>query len=231
MKRKDEITAAELMARLLQDPTYLREEAKRSAAEEKQRSALLSALKPVVDDLRTVGITVDSIDDLAVRHAPLRNEAVNVLLKWLFGVQQVRAREQIVRALGAAANSFPGQALAETFDQTNDESLMWAISSTIASAQPTGIADWLRERVLDSRIGKPREMLVVAIARLLPSHEAKHLLRKLLNEFPGHAALALSEIGGLEDISLLEEGKTGASDWQRVEIEKAIRRIQQRFSD
>lgn len=228
MTKRQPKTAAELMAELSQDPEFVAKQNRRAEADDQRRRAVIRALQPVVEDLREIGITVDSVDDLPSRHAPLNDSITSVLRRWLGGFEDPRATEQVVRALAAARPGFPGTELTDLFDQASDPSLRWAIANTVALARPSDVTDWLRSRVRDRSIGKPREMLILAAAELLPPEEARSVLRDVAPDFPGHAAMALRNLGTQAELQLLDSIRGDASEWETKEIDRTAAAIRRR---
>lgn len=73
-------------------------------------------------------------------------------------------------------------------------------------------------------------MLVLALARCVPHNEAVPILRAVFDSVPGHAAMALGEIGSSDDLTFLRSKVHHVKSWQQKEVSKAIRRIQRRGS-
>jgi len=109
-----------------------------------------------------------------------------------------------------------------------DESLRWPIANTMAVANPTGIADWLVVAIRERRYGTARQQLLTALARHARRDVALPILREMVDEMPGHAAIALGRIGGLEEAELLESHRDRAQGWERKEVDKAVRKIRKR---
>ena len=138
----------------------------------------------------------------ALQNVPLSVTVVDVLLKWLRQTEQEEVQTAIVRSLTACGVEFDGAILVELFENTSSESLRWTIANTIAEARPVGIAGWLLRVVPDSSYGEARQMLLLALARLVPATVANKVLWDVFEELPGYAADALAESG---DSHALEE--------------------------
>ncbi len=136
-------TAAELMAELQADPTFRQwelEKERELQALEQQHARLI---EPVLNRLREHSLRGNSIEEIVRNHAPLSADAIEVLLAALPKLNDDRAKESVVRALGAAGQSFDGRSLVDCFAQTQDERLKWAVVNTIALTNPHSIDDWL----------------------------------------------------------------------------------------
>jgi len=71
-------------------------------------------------------------------------------------------------------------------------------------------------------------MLALAVARLAPRNRAIAALVRALDDLTGHAALALGEVGGASEVTLLEARLPHARGWARRELERAIRKMRKR---
>ena len=221
MSNSNPITAAELMEQLQSDPAY-------QVKMKQQRQAQIDANKqyqadvaPILHELGELGIDTD-LYDLAQYHAPLSEEIVQLLLKWLPKTEDDRVLEGIVRSLGVPEIPYDGTALIEAFEQTDSDTLRWVIANTIAEAQPANVGDWLTDAVQKSSYGKAREMLILAVARIIDSQSAISVLKQYANEFPGFVAKAFSECGDRSLINFLDDLKSDSNSWEQKEIARAI---------
>jgi len=227
MKTKGKKTAAELMTELEADPAFREARAQRETEHAVRVDAYRRAAEPVMQDLQAIGIPVTSVDDLLRSWVPLSNEIAHVLLGHLAVSSFEPLQESLVRAL-AAAQPFPGRILVDLFEATPSENLKWVIANTMAMARPLGTSDWLLKAAAAPSSGKAREMLVLAVARLVPAAPAKALLRTLFDDLPGHVAMAFAEVGGREELVLLKAKRDRMKGWIKKEIDKAIRAIEKR---
>ena len=210
MNKDDWMRADELMAKLEADPQYQhRAAARQSEAEARAREAEESS-RPVLKVLEGMGYRASSVSELPQRYAPLPGPLVNVLLRAVEEVRSEAVLDEIVRALGAAGVQFDGSTLASLFDRTDSQPLKWAIANTLAAGRAQGIGQWVLVRLRDPAAGKAREML---------AHAA-------LAEMPGHAAMALRQLGDRRALDPLRASRESALDWERLEIVKAIRAIE-----
>lgn len=228
MSKKAWVSAADLMTELQQDPEYQKKRAERERAHEERVQRTQAAAEPVVRELQGAGFAVDAVDELATRYAPISQPGIDILLSWVFRVQDETVREMIVRALGATTEPFDGRPLARAFEESQSESLRWAIGNTMALAHPTGLAEWVVKAVADPGSGRARETLALATAKLAPSAIACRTLTPLLEELPGNVAQAFAKCGGPTEAALLETWRERTKGWQRKEIDKAIRAIRKR---
>src|SRR5689334_6516791 len=130
MKRKT-MSAAEFMAERNADPEYEKKRFAREEALAARAEAIARAAAPVLQELAAQGCMVVSLDELALRYAPLPGSITRTLLEWLSRVTDAAVQEQIVRALAAVREPFSGATLARLFEGTQVESLRWAIANTI----------------------------------------------------------------------------------------------------
>jgi hypothetical protein len=222
-------TAGELMAEMEADPDF-----QRRRAEKERRYAELAARfdeieRPIRDALRQIGVEGESIQEMTRRYAPLSAQIVEVLLDWLPRVKEDRVKESLVHSLGAAREPFDGRPLVEAFVSDRSDTLRWPIANTIAEARPFGITEWVIEAVQTPAFGTSRQMLVLALARLATPETAMPILLSLLDELPGHVAIALSEHGGAVELQALQDRVNGVDGWQKAEFLKAIRKIRRRL--
>jgi HEAT repeat protein len=224
MRKKRATTAKEFAAQLKADSAYqkkLEQQAENTARIQKAEAALMTALS-------SKGYTAASLDELVRKHAPLRREIADALVETLDDVSDTNVREAIVRALGAAREQFNVRPLADLFERVDSPTLRWAIANTLAEARPTSLSDWIIDALLNPAFGKAREMLTLAAARTNPPEVANPVLVRLLDELPGHAALALAETGGPGEVEALHRAYRTATGWERERIGRTINIIARR---
>lgn len=171
------------------------------------------------------------MDELATKYAPLPGPVVAVLLEWLPEARDTEVQEQVVRALGASGVAFDGDALVMLFRITESGTLRYAIANTLAQAPVRGVGTWLLKAVENPEYGTARQMLALAAARHNASAVANPVLVGLLAQIPGHAALALSETGGQNELEALEHVYANASGWVKQEIGRAISVVRRRLTE
>lgn len=230
MTKTTNLTSQELLARLSQDPEFLANEERRAKERVLREAQHREIEKPVLQNLESLGLKVSSIADLVRDYAPLGPEVTGPLLSWIPRIENESVNEGLVRALAAAAEPFDGHALIEAFEKTQSEEFRWAIANTMAEGRPYGVADWLMEVVPDPSYGKAREMLVLALARLVVSRRANDVLLAVFDQLPGHAAAGLAEAGGLRELKVLRDMREKYKGWVKKEIDRAIRSITKRLN-
>jgi hypothetical protein len=240
MKKKSTITAEELLAELQRDPVWVARQDSKQKKRDQLTQEFASLEQPLLSQLRDAGLDVRSIGNAKYFESqlPLKPKVIQVLLEWLPRAHW-RMQEPIARILGLATTPFDGNALCKTFDDTLSKdldrlpldeatslsSLRWAIANTIAEARPLGVTSWVSKKASDSTLGKSREMLLLAAARLMPRAEAVEALKSAFEEFPAISALGLSEIGGDEEKAFLSEKEQEYDGEVRKEIEMAVARL------
>lgn len=225
MKKRGSITAGELNERLAKDAEYQA----RLAAQDAHAELIRRQEEPLLEELRYVGATADSLEDMVKKYAPLPAEISSVLLGYLDAPLAPGLIEAIVRALGAAGEPFDPSPLRDLFESTQSDLLRWAIANTLAELRPLGLRDWLAATIVKSELGTSRQMLTLAVARTFPAREACDLLMQVYADLPGHVALALGECGEEKELEFLRSEVTKVPrGWIKAEIEKSIKRIQRR---
>ncbi|MDP9903104.1 hypothetical protein [Arthrobacter bambusae] len=114
-KSSKRTTAAELMAQLQNDPEYQRKMQEEEAERQVRVQELSRAEQPIVADLRSVGVEVDSVWDLVNTSVPYP-AALPVLLKHLqLGGYPDRVMESLGSALAVRPAVFAWDALRELY--------------------------------------------------------------------------------------------------------------------
>lgn len=223
-------SAADFLAELNADPEHV---ARRSAQEDARvlrEAEIQTVTRSLLEALAARGYPIATLDDLPARYAPLPESVVGVVLEKLLEIHDPGVQEQLVRALGAAAVPFDGAPLVRLFEATESEAVRYAVANTLAQANPRGIAEWALQAVRNAEYGAAREMLALAVARHAAPDQANPVLLGLLDELPGHAALALAESGRAREMEMLEAKHAEASGWVRKEIGRAVSVIRRRLT-
>jgi len=227
MTKKRPMTAKEFAAQLEADSAYqakLGQQTENAARIDKAEAALIKALS-------SKGYPAASLEELVRTHAPLRRELADALVESLDEVSDTNVREAIVRALGSAREPFNVRPLADLFERADSPTLRWAIANTLAEARPTSLSDWIIDALQNQAFGKAREMLTLAAARTNPPDVVNPVLVRLLDELPGHAALALAETGGPGEVEALRGAYQRATGWEREQIGRTINIIARRHEE
>jgi len=98
MPKQPPVTAAELAARLRADPEFVARQQEQEQARAERSPLLRAEQEPMLADLRTIGLEVNSVWDL-VNTSSNYDEAIPTLLKHLKLPYSDRTREGIARAL------------------------------------------------------------------------------------------------------------------------------------
>lgn len=231
MSGRDEVTAAELMARLNADSEWVgrrkRQEADRQGvAEANRRDAA-----PVVADLRAAGFEVDSIADLHNRRLDYR-EAIPVLLSWLSRVENRAVKEDVVRSLTVEwARPQAAPLLVEEFRRVDDSEeevgLRWAIGNALAEVADDEVFEDVADLASDARWGRSREMVTVALGNM-SDPRAVEVLRELLHDeqVAGYAVMALEKLGASETRSDIEPLLDHPAAWVRNKAKQTLSKFE-----
>jgi hypothetical protein len=230
VKHKGSISVDELLAQLEKDEEYVRRDTEKSIQRQIETSESVLIEKQILRDLAPlIQRPVSSLADLGRHYAPLSREVVTMLLARLSQVNQNEAiQEALVRCLAAAGVEFNRELLTDLFEKNACESLRWAIANTITEARATGISEWIISAVQDPAYGDARQMLCLALARLIPQRRANEVLISVFDQLPGHVAMGLAESGDLRELEVLRKKRNKYRGWIRKEIDKAVRSISRR---
>jgi hypothetical protein len=219
-------SAAEFAAELKQDREYMAKQVERATRLVEAEAAEQAAM----EFLASRGYVARSLSALVQRYAPIPGDLAESLLDLLAEVDHPNVIESIVRALGAVRGSLDPSPLIRLFEQTESETLRWAIANTLAEARPTVAGPWILRAIRESAYGKAREMLALAGARTNHPEVVNPVLVDLLTELPSHAAMALRESGTAAELPALERAYSSSSGWQRKEIGRALSVVRKRAS-
>ena len=128
------MTAAELMAKLQNDPEYQRKAQAAEAQRQVRVQALRRAEQPIVADLRRAGVMVDSVWDLVNTSVPYP-DALPVLLKHLqLGGYPDRVMESLGSALAVKPAVFAWDILRELYLKARGEGEEEGIAVALAAS-------------------------------------------------------------------------------------------------
>jgi hypothetical protein len=143
---------------------------------------LREEVKPLTDELATVGIKADVWD--LVNTSARYEEAIPILVKHLRKPYHRKNKEGIVRALAVKeAKGIANKTIMEEYRKApkEDHHFRWAFGNTLNVIVTRDDLDDLIEIVLDETNGNSRQMFVRALAKLkLP--RVKETLHKLTND-------------------------------------------------
>lgn len=222
------VPASELMQRLERDPQYL---ARREEADAKWHRAVEQnklAANPIIEDLKEIGFSVESIDELR-RSGAKYKAAVPVLLKWLPAIENVDIKEAIVRALSVPwAKPTAARPLIAEFHATSEPAsgLKWTIGNALAVVADDDVFNEIAELVRDKRHGKAREMLAVALGNMADLRAVDLLLELLRDdEVVGHVLIALGKLKIEKARPLVESLLNHPKPWVRNEAQKTLAKL------
>lgn len=149
-KSSKRTTAAELMARLQNDPEYQRKMQEQEAELQARVRELTRAEQPIVADLRSVGLEVESVWDLVNTSVPYP-EALPVLLKHLqIGGYPDRVMDSLARALAVKPAVFAWDQLRELYlkatGRGEQEGLAVALTASATKDHLEALIDLLNDQ-------------------------------------------------------------------------------------
>ncbi len=190
--------------------------------------ARLSESRPILDELRAIGIAVNSVSDMYNNRMDYKT-AIPLLVSWLSRTRNPKIKEEIVRALSIRwAKRIAARPLIAEYDAlpANQHSLRWAIGNALDVVADDSVADDLIRLAVDRTYGEDRQMVVRAL-RHVHRDTAVPVLRALLddNDVKGHAAIALRKLRAHEARADLERLVGCERRWISNEAKKALHAI------
>jgi len=189
---------------------------------------IINTEKDLINDLRTVGISISSVWDLVntKAHYP---EAISTLLNHLNLDYNIRIKEGIVRAL--EVKEAKGIACKELLIEYNnrpveDSGYRWAIGSTMFVVITINEMDFVIDIVLNKKNGTSRQMFVLALAKIFNPRIEDVLITLLDDEdVVGHAVSVLGKKKSIKAKSKIESLLSSKRSFIRSEAKKALERI------
>jgi hypothetical protein len=158
------VTAAELMAKLERDPAFLAMRARKEEDHRTREREAQQAEAPLVQDLRSAGLQVDSVWDL-VNASHRSAAAVPILLAHLQRPYPPAIREGVARALAVPEAVVAWRLLVGLYREESDPRLREAFAVALAGcANRETLAD-LISLARDVRQGSSRILLLQALER------------------------------------------------------------------
>jgi hypothetical protein len=165
-KRRGGTSAAELMAQLEADPEFQRKKAEREAVLGERRRVLAGAEAPIVSDLRSAGVEVNSVWDLVNRSVPYP-KALPVLMEHLKrGGYPDRVMESLGRALAVGPASVYWQRLRELYGRATGVDEKDGLAVAMAASATAEHLDAMIDILGDASWGSNRIYLLRAILRV-----------------------------------------------------------------
>lgn len=192
-------------------------------------------MSDVLEELRAVGYPVASLSELRVSGLKYR-DAIPVLLAAVSAENDVRQKEQLVRALSVPwAGLETLRLMISEFGVVPSSTgrpgfhLRWAIGNAIEVLWDDRVFDELAALALDAHYGGARQMVVLGMGKSRRA-EAPDLLISLLDEpdVSGHAVQALAKIGDPRSRGALETMSSDRRAWVRKSAAKGLEKIARR---
>lgn len=175
---KKVVTAAELMARLNADPAYVAR--KKAQDEEFQRMAQEDARAeaPLVRELRSVGLKVDSVWDFVNGKVGVEPHAraLPILLNHLEHPYPDAIREGIARAVAIPAAKFAWPVLVRLFREATERRSKDGLAVAISNIADDEVLDELVDLAGDAKQGESRILLLNGLERSNRSDARKALM-------------------------------------------------------
>lgn len=196
----DRKTAAELMSELGSDKAFLEREREQEDARKKIRSELLKAEAPLVSDLRSAGVDVESVWDLVDRKEPYPS-VIPLLFEHAKKDYPDRIREGIIRALGVPSSRERWGELVEFFEKNSlnlPQKIRHAAAFALSGAADDSVIDDVIRLISNDKLGEDRIPLLLALMRS-KNPKAKMLVLELRNDpCLGREVKRLRRIGRLK---------------------------------
>jgi hypothetical protein len=183
MKKRNSMTAAEALAARLANPEFVAQQQEQERLRQERAAAWSIAEKPLLMDLKNVGLEITSVWDLVNTDKPYP-EAIPVLLTHLKKKYPDRVKEGIARALAVPDAKRGWDVLLDEYTRITDESGKDAkdgLAVAISAVSDDSIMGELLQLIRDRRHGKSRILLLRGLKKSkLP--EAKKALDELVND-------------------------------------------------
>jgi hypothetical protein len=224
------MSAAELMAELQKDPDFVARARRREQQSKQNVEVYTRAAAPILKELAARGFPVSSIGELRQRKLDYR-PVIGLLLHWLPRIADWDVKEDIVRTLSVPwAKPQAAAVFVEEFRKTPEgseaASFRWAIGNGLSIVADDAVFDDLVELARDTRFGRAREMLALALGNIQNPRAIDVLMRLLEDdEMVGHAVVALGNLKATAARERLMELTQHPKMWIRNGAKKALARI------
>ncbi len=183
MIMRKEITAAELMAQLRQDPEFCAREKLHDEEVERRKQSRRIEQMQLLSELREVGVVVDCVWDLVNTRAEYP-AAIPVLVRHLSKSYTLPVKEGIARALTVEyAGPEALRKLIDEFlkqDDNSGNSLKWVLGNAIGAVATSSDEEALIGLATDRAHGIAREGIVAELSRMMKDRKRlKHILAQL----------------------------------------------------
>lgn len=224
---------------------------------EEHKRKYFEALKPVVEDLRKLGLEIrkgdfthlqakdgtvlpmkdmgiEQVDDdlqyLNRKYKPLPQEAVEVLLKWIPQIEYPPAQEVLISQL-SEAKKYNGNILLKVFKQTNSSLVRERIGFVLEESSPDIDLLDLEKILLDPKYEQDIPTLILAGIKLLPKDKINPILLAKFNNFSLIVLRGLRKTGSKDELEFLEAKLSSGTLDKKLEkeVEVTIEKIHSRL--
>jgi HEAT repeat protein len=192
----------------------------------------LTEERPVLAELRTLGLDVDHIEALYQQRYDYRR-AIPLLVSWIPRVRDRAVKEMLVRAVSVPwARGIAGPVLVETFEKADDSaSFRWAVGNAIETVADASLLDDMIRLARNPDYGKAREMVVLGLGRINRPEAVQALVEFLDDpEVAGHAVKGLARLQPPEARTALGRFVDDERGWVKLAARRAISGIDRRVA-
>lgn len=220
------MTAAEFMTALASDSDYQERKGLRDRARAARHADHLATYEPesarVLSDLTGAGFDLKRISDL--NRAGHYAEAIPVLIHWVPLVSNRPLREELIRVISVPwGGRQAAELLLSEMKKPGDARLKWAIANGLAVVADDAVYRDVVALIADKTVGKPREMLTLALGNMKNPAAVDILVRLLEDDIVvGHALMALRKLKAVAARPLIERLVEHKKAWVRTEARKAL---------
>ena len=186
---------------------------------------------PILEELRLLGLNVEHIEDLYLRHLDYRAAMAN-LVAWIPRVRDPTVKEMLVRAVtDRHAGPLAGPMLVREFqaDDVEAGSLRWTIGNAIDAVADAALVDDMLRLVANREYGTDRQMVVNALGRFRRPDVVRALVGLLDDPtVNGHAVAALARLKDPRTASAMRGFVDDDRAWVRRAARKAIADLDRR---
>lgn len=221
MKQKS-MTAAEFIKLKNLDENYKREQQLRKEREDQIYLEKAKIESQLIEELKTKGIVIQTVDDLINLNETFPNEVLDILFKWLPKLSnRYSSQEFIVRGVTKQELGIRAKMLTNIYDlESSNTSLKWAIANCLANSKVEGIEDWLMEKMKNKNIE-----IALAASRNLDPAIVLPFLQENFEKLNDLIFQSLGEIGGKLELNFLQNKVSDYKGYVKKQIEKAIKKI------
>ena len=174
-KDHKQLTAAELIAELESDPSFVAAQADRDARQIRRDARIREHEKPIIRDLRTAGVDVETVWDLV--GASRRPSIADVLLRHSDRRYPSKVRATVVRALATHASEHDFDELLRLYMHEADTDVRDGLAAALAATSGPEHVGRLTELATNARNGPSRIFLLQRISTSAGGREALDRLR------------------------------------------------------